>query len=131
MVELLNLGLTEEEIKNIYETNIDIKYSSEEEIIKLIEILKEINCTSKEIQNIIVSNPFYLTRLHEDIIKLINILIKLGFKNLNLLFDTNPYLLDIDDFEIENFINTKTNNYTKEEIINMITSNPYIITEEI
>ena len=59
----------------------------------------------------------------------------LGFvKNkeyLNLLFDSNPELLNKDVFEIEEFINKKKNDgISLEDIVDLIDSNPFVIDEE-
>lgn len=130
MLELYNLGISELDLKNIIEMNPDITNISEEEIRKLIMILKQINCNDKMVRNIIISNPFYLSRIDTDIINLINKLASLGLSTLNLLFDTNPYLLNKDTFEIEEFLKKKQKEYSIEEIVDMIDSNPYIIEED-
>lgn len=130
MLELYNLGISELDIKNIIEMNPTIKNIPEEEILKLIMILKQVNCNDKMIRNIIISNPFYLSRIDTDIINLINKLASLGLSTLNLLFDTNPYLLNKDAFEIEKFLKKKQKDYSIEEIVDMIDSNPYIIEED-
>lgn len=130
MVELYNLNLNEVDIKNIIETNPDIKDVSKGEILKRIYILKQINCNDKIIKNIIISNPFYLNKSEEDIIKLIHKLTSIGLKNLDLLFDSNPDLLNKDAFEIDDFIMKKRKEYSLAEIVDMIDSNPYIIDEE-
>lgn len=129
MLELNNLGLTEIDLKDIIETNPEITKLSDDEIKNQIDILKQINCNNETIKNIIVTNPFYLTRLDDDILKLINKLTSLGLNNLNLLFNSNPYILNKDVFEINCFIKEQQTKYTLEEIIDMIDDNPYIIDE--
>lgn len=127
MLELYNLGIMEKDLKHISETNPEIKETTSEEIIKLINILKKIKCNNNVIKNIIITNPFYLTRLDTDIIELINKLDSIGISNLNYLFDANPYLLTKEAFEIEDFIKEKSKDYSLEEIIDMIDTNPFII----
>ena len=127
MLELFKLGISETKIKEILEINPDLTQLSDEDILQNINILKQIECTESVIKNIIISNPFYLTRNHNDILNLIKKLICIGVKNLNLFFDSNPYFLNKDDFEIDDFIEEQYNKYTKEEIIDMLESNPYII----
>lgn len=130
MLELYKLGIKESEIRNILAINPSIQNLSESEILKLIMLLKQINANDRIIRNIIISNPFYLNRTDTDIIKLIKTLTHIGLSNLDILFDTNPYLLNKDDFEIEEFINNKIQSYSKEEIMDMIDNNPYIFDEE-
>ena len=129
MLELNNLGLNEIDLKDIIETNPEVTELSDDEIKNQIEILKQINCNNDTIKNIIVTNPFYLTRLDDDILKLINKLTSLGINNLNLLFNSNPHLLNKDAFEIDDFIKEQQTKYTFEEIVDMIDDNPYIIDE--
>ena len=55
---------------------------------------------------------------------------KNGFKDINLLFDTNPYFLNYDVFEIEDYINKQViSGMNIEEIIDVIEENPYVIEE--
>lgn len=129
MLELYNIGLNEADINNIIKINPDIKEVSSEKIQQLLNILKQINCSQQIIKNIIISNPYYLTRIDTNIIKLINKLKELGLSTLNLLFDTNPSLLNKDAFEIDDFIAKECKEYTLEEIADMIDSNPFIIDE--
>ena len=59
--------------------------------------------------------------------KLINKLLSLGFTNLNLLFDANPFFLNLDSFEIDEFIKEKQkDDMLLVDIIDLIDSNPYI-----
>ena len=60
-----------------------------------------------EISNIIGSNPEFLITPTESILKLITKLKSYGFTLLNILFDSNPYILNLEVFEIENYINNK------------------------
>jgi len=130
MLELYNLGIKEQDIKFIVEQCPDILEMTNEEIIEKIELLKLIECSDIHIRNIISSNPNYLTRLNKDIIDLINKLSKLGFSCLNLLFDSNPFLLNKDAFEIDDYIKLKLNQGNSlVNIIDEIESNPYIIDE--
>ncbi len=106
MVEfLLELGIDEKDIKNIVEMNKDLV--DYEDYKKNVEMLKVIGCDDKEIKNIVISNPNFIIRSNSDIVKLIKEFINLGFKNLNILFDSNPYLLNLDDFELKKFFQKK------------------------
>lgn len=130
MLELYNIGINELELQTMIETNSEITDLSDEEIKQLIHILKQINCSDKMIKNIIICNPFYLSRIDIDIMKLIHKLTSIGVTHLNILFDTNPDLLNRDDFEIDDFINKNKEKYSMEELVDRLESNPYIIGEE-
>ena len=64
------------------------------------------------------------------IIKLINKLKEYGFSTLNILLDSNPYILNLEVFEIEKYINYRLNNGERlEDIIDDLESNPIILSE--
>lgn len=130
MEELYNLGINEEKIKDILEVYPNIKELSNIDIYNKIEILKNINCNVRQIKNIIVSNPQYLDRSDEDILNLIKKLVEIQIKNINLLFDSNPSLLNRDAYEINNYlIIEKQKGKSFEKILNEFETNPYIIDE--
>ena len=130
MEELFNLGICENTIKGMIELNPNIKGMSNEEIKEKEIILNKLNCSSIQIKNIISSNVFYLNRTNEEIIKLINTLIKYKFNNLNILFDSNPYILNLEPFEIENYINSRIEDgEILEDIIDDLDSNPYLFND--
>ena len=121
---LLELGIDEEDVKNIIEFN--KPYTDYDDYKKNIETLKIIECDDKEINNIIISNPNILIRSNKDITKLIKKLRFYGFNNINILFDTNPFLLNKDDYEIEEYFNNKIKQgLSASEIIDIIESDPY------
>ena len=127
---LFELGISDNDIKNMLELCPVIKDMSDDEIKEKINILSYIGCNIRHIKNIIVSNPNYFDRINDDIFKLINYLNKIGISNIYLLFDSNPYLLNRDMFEIEEYIdNRRENGMTFEEILDEFESNPYIIDE--
>ena len=130
MLELYNLGIQEQELKFIIEQCPNILKISTYEVLEKIEILKLIECSESVIRNIIISNPHYLNRINNDIINLIKKLTTLGIDCLNLFFDSNPFFLNKDVFEIDNYINTRIKmGLTIEDIINELEENPYIIDE--
>ena len=130
MEELYNLGISNNTIKNMLELVPNIKDMSNKDIMDKINILKNINCSDYQILNIISSNPMYLDRTNEEITKLITKLTSLGFDTLNILFDSNPYILNLDIFEIDNYINNRlSNNELLDDIIDDMDSNPYIFNE--
>ena len=129
MEELFNLGISEDTIKTMMELNPNIKEITNKEINDKIKILKGINCTDSQIKNIISSNSLYLDKLNEDIIKLIKYLLEKGFRTLNILFDSNPYILNLEVFEIDNYINKRLSSEKLEDIIDDLDSNPYLFNE--
>lgn len=130
MEELYNLGLSHNTIKTMIEMNEEIKEISQQEVQEKEIILKKLNCSENQIINIISCNSIFLTRTNEEIIKLINCLYKYGFDNLNILFDSNPYILNLEPFEIENYINERIGNKEKiTQIIDELDSNPLLFNE--
>lgn len=127
---LFGLGINDNELKSMFEQCPFIMDMSDEEIKEKIEILTYIGCNERHIRNIIASNPYYLDRMNEDLLKLINYLKKIGVSMINLLFDSNPYLLNKDDFEIREYIDGRLKKGDSlEEIVDELESNPYIIDE--
>lgn len=130
MIELYNLGISEKTLKNMLEIYPALKDIETNEIKRKIKILEDVGCTRKQIINIIGSNAFYLDRLDEDIVELIFYLKKIGFNTLNILFDSNPNILQLDVFEIEEYINKRINRgYSLRNIIDILDSNPYLFNE--
>lgn len=130
MIELYNIGISENTIKTMLEVEPAIKELSKKEIKEKIIFLEEINCSKNQITSIISSNPNYLNRTNEEIIKLIETLLRYGFKTLNILIDSNPYILSLEPFEITNYIdNRKNNGESLDNIIEDLDSNPYLFNE--
>ena len=131
MIELSNIGLTDIEIENIINICPEIKELSNEKIFNSIKLLKNIECNDRHIRNIIATNPYYLIRDFNNMIELINKLIEIKIKNINLLFDSNPYFLNNDSYEIDDFIyNEQIKGKNLYDIIDEIENNPYIIDEK-
>lgn len=130
MVELYNLGLSESDIKNIMEMCPEIENLSDYDIVDNIKVLRDIDCLDRHIKNILICNPFYLYRSVEDVLNLIKKLLEIGMTNINLLFDSNPFLLNKDSYEIDDYINKQISaGKTIEDIVDEIDSNPYIMDE--
>lgn len=122
MIELLNIGMTEEEIRNVIEINPDM-INMNEETIENIQFLKNIECNDRQMKNIITCNPFYLSRSRDDLNCLISKLKHLGITNLNIIFDSNPWLLNKDAFEIDEYIEKKiSQGMSRGEAIDLIDS---------
>ena len=131
MKEILKkIGISEKTINQMEEICPNIKDLTNEEVLSKIEILKDINCDDIQIRNIISSNAMYLDKSNTDINKLINELRKLGFDNLDLLFDGNPNILNLDDFEVRKYIKDRERNgELLEDIVNDMSSNLFIFEE--
>ncbi len=130
MEELYRIGISEGTIKSMIELEPSICEISTQEIKEKEIILEKINCNENQIINIISSNPMYLDRMNDDVLKLINKLKSYGFSMLNILFDSNPYILNLDAFEIENYINSRLNNNEKlEDIVDDLDANPLLFNE--
>lgn len=131
MKEILKkIGISEKTINQMEEICPNIKDLTKEEVLNKIEILKDINCDDIQIRNIISSNAMYLDRSNTDINKLINELRKLGFDNLDLLFDGNPNILNLDDFEVRKYIEDREKNgELLEDIVDDMSSNLFIFEE--
>ena len=120
MIEfLLELGINEKDINNILEMNKDLV--DYEEYGKNVEVLRMIGCEDKEIRNIIISNPNFIIRSNSDVVKLIKAFNNYGFTDLDVLFDSNPYLLNLDDFELRDFFKEKeSEGLSKDDIIDLV-----------
>ena len=123
---LKELGISEKVYGEMQELCPNINELSDDEIMNKVNILKQINCNDMQIKNIVSSNVQYLDRSENDIQKLISKMKETGFTTLNILFDGNPYILNLDDFEIENYIENRAKEGEKvEDIVDDLESNPY------
>ena len=130
MNELYNLDLSEETIKSMIEVNPEIKDLSIQEIVFKENMLKELDCTDSQVRNIISSNPMFLSKTTEEIVDVVMTLTNYGFTTLNILFDTNPFIFNLDSDEITCYIeNRKNSGESINEIIDDLDSNPYLFNE--
>lgn len=122
MLELINLGLNENTVMNILNTNPNYKELTMKEVNDKMVLLKNILCSDEQIKNIIVSNPSYLERENIEIISLFNALFDLGFENINEIIDLNPKVLNLSSVELRKYVEYRIyNGETKDEIIKDIT----------
>ena len=127
---LKSIGISEKTIGQMIEICPNLENLKEEEILEHIEILKSIGCNEIQIRNIISSNALYLDRTKTDIKKLIKKMEELGFDTLDILFDGNPYILNIDDYELDKYIKGREEKgEKKEDIIDELSSNLYLFEE--
>ena len=131
MEEILKrLGISQKTIDQMEEICPNIKELGEKEIKEKIDILKKIKCDEIQVRNIISSNAMYLEKSNTDIEKLINKMHELGFEMLNILFDGNPYILNLEAYEIENYIQKRqAEGEELEDIVDEMSSDPSIFTE--
>lgn len=130
MIGLFELGISEETINNMVELFPELKDMNEKDTLKKITVLEKLGCSNNQIINIIGSNPEYLTKSNKVILDLISKLIDLGFKNLNILFDANPYILNFESYEIDNYVNKRIEKgELLEDIVDDLDSNPYLFSE--
>ncbi|MBQ6477414.1 MAG: hypothetical protein IJI43_03170 [Bacilli bacterium] len=130
MEELYSMGIRDEILKSMIETNPEITELSDSDIRDKENILLNMGCSNKQVLSIIGSNPTFLSRTDERINKLIDYLGSMGFDTLNILFDSNPYILNLEAFEIDNYINNRKNNGEElDNIIDDLDSNPYLFYE--
>lgn len=130
MNELLNFDLSENTIKAMIEQNDEIQSITDEEVIDKENLLRSVNCSEKQVINIISSNANLLSADNNDIIELFNTLTSYGFTTLNILFDANPYILNLQSYEIKNYINNRLkNNESLNIIVDDLDSNPILFNE--
>lgn len=130
MIELYNIGISEETIKNMLEVNPEIKDMSEKEIKERVLILEKFGCFDDQIINIISSNPTFLSRTKGEILNLVKTLVDYKFRTLNILLDSNPYILNLEPFEIKNYIEKRVNQgELLEDVIDDLDSNPILFNE--
>ncbi len=127
---LYNLGMGDSDINAMLELCPNIKDMSSKEIEEKVYLLQKLECTEKQIRNIIISNPMYLDRTNGDIIELVRKLMSLNISCLNIVFDSYPYLLNKDAFEIDEYIKQEIKmGKTIDDIIDELESTPYLIDE--
>lgn len=100
---LTQYGFSIEEIQGMLDTNIIIESVEDRDIYELIELLKSIGCSIDIIRNIFLCNPFCLSNNLTSTRKLIDKLYEVGLDYLFVLFDKNPYLLNINELELDSF----------------------------
>lgn len=103
---LYNLDLNENEILGIAKANEGVQDLSEEEMVKYICILIDIGCSQKQIHTIITSNPAYFSRDVEDVGSFLRKLKSYDI-DVSLAVEANPWLLNKNSFELDEFINEK------------------------
>ena len=106
---LEKLGITAKEFKELTEMNPDLESMDEKDIENSILFLRDLECPDGTIRNIILSDAFYLSRMITDLEKTVHKLKEIGFMKFEIidLIDSYPFILEIDDFEIDKFVEKK------------------------
>lgn len=126
MIELYKLGILKTEVEDMVIICPDIVNPNCEIGFK-IELLISIGCTLSQIKHILISNPICLSFLVEEWKEKIEYFKKCGLTSLNILLEENPYFLNYDILEIEQYLLKKQNEgQTFEDSITMIQENPYL-----
>lgn len=130
MEDLIDVALDDTSIRAMVEMNPNVKELSMEEIRNKMRILQGIGCSLNQAINIITSNSMFLDRSDDEVINLIKYLSSKGFSTLNILFDSNPYILNLEVNEIDSYINNRLkNNEILSDIIDDLDGNPILFNE--
>ena len=125
---LIRYGFSIEDINNIMNSNEEINDISDDHINEILQILESLGCTNHQIMNILISNPFVLTREITEIKKIIVKLLDIGIEDLNYLFDSNPFLLNVEYKELDYFYKKMVKNEVKlDEILDAFYYDSYSI----
>lgn len=129
---LVKLGFKEKDIEGLFTINPSLEEYDSKKAEKNIELLKAIGCSDLYIKDIIASNSYFLSNEEEDTKELMNYLKeKLKFENLDLLFDSNSYLLNLKKEYLEEFVNEKRKKQVPlEKIRDLIELNLFIMDSE-
>lgn len=97
---------------------------------ELINFLKRVGCNERIIKNIITSNEWVLSRSVSDLEKLVAKLQEIGLTDIVDLLDANPYILNLDTYEIDNYIKKKEESGESfDEIVSTLESEPALFME--
>lgn len=128
MEELNNVS--QNTLLGMLEQNPLIKDITEKEFDDKMDLLYSIGCSKTQAINIVTSNSIYLTKTNQEVMELINYLKGIGFNIINILLDSNPYILNLEPYEIDKYIKERiSNGDKKEDIIDDLDSNPYLFSE--
>lgn len=128
---LVKLGFKEKDIEGLFAINPSLEDYDSKKAKKNIELLKAIGCSDLYIKDIIINNSYFLSN-EEETKALINYLKEeLKFEDLDLLFDSNSYLLNLKKEYLEEFVNEKRKKQVSlEKIRDLIELNLFIMDSE-
>jgi hypothetical protein len=124
---LFQLGLSENDIKKINDFDDKLLCEDIDDIEKIVFLLKDIGMNENSIKEMIICNPMILNRTYEDVNQLILKLKEYNFDSINFLLEANPFFVNYDAYEIDDYYNLK--NERIQEITDSIENNPYIMEE--
>ena len=123
MDTLIRYGFTIDEVKLMMDSISFLFSFDDKDIESLLHFLETLQCDEDIIKNIFICNPFCFTKDVDEIKKVIEKLKEHGIKSFATLLDSNPYILNKTDKEIENFYQKKIKEgYTIDKINDMIFS---------
>ncbi len=104
MEELYSIGFDDQELIDIINCNPEIRHMDNNEINEFIKLFQALNFNDEEIKSIIYANPYALNRSMDDIERLLLKFSLLGISNFKDMFVNNPFMIDKDDYEVDEFI---------------------------
>lgn len=97
---------------------------------EIMYFLKKIGCDERIIKNVIMSNEQVLSRSISDLEKLVAKLREIGLTDIVDLLDANPYILNLDAYEIDDYIKRKEESGESfDEIVDALESEPALFME--
>lgn len=127
MIYLIEFGFTDADVSIMLDVCPEISSLNKKDICNKINILKDLGCSDKHIINIFSTNPLGLCI---DINPIINRLKELKFTCLNILLDSNPYILSIDVTVFNNYLKERVNHGEDiSKIIRDLDDNPSLFLE--
>ena len=107
MDTLIRYGFTIDEVKLMMDSISFLFSFDDKDIESLLHFLETLQCDEDIIKNIFICNPFCFTKDVDEIKKVIEKLKEYGIKSFATLLDSNPYILNKTDKEIESFYQKK------------------------
>lgn len=119
-----------EEIDKLLEIHPEIKYQSKDQIRKILKFLADQNCTNQIMRNVINTNPFLLTRDIGELEELKEKLESYEITHLEKVYDTYPFILLKNAYEIDTFFFQKMKEgIGEEEARKILEEEPYRMEE--
>jgi hypothetical protein len=126
----LNFDIYENDFKMMLENNCSLNEVTFSDAEKLVDFLRKIGCDKRLIRNTIMSNALVLSRLVPDLEKLVAKLRQIGLTDIVDLLDANPYILNLDAYEIDDYIKKKEESGESfEDIVAALESEPALFLE--
>ncbi len=129
---LISLGFHQKDVEALCKLNHSLESYDPNLAKKNIEILKDLGCSDLYIKNIVMNNTYFLSNDTNQTIELIQYLKEeLKFTDLDLLFDSNAYLLNLEKKYLEDFVKSKKKEKVSlEKIRDLIELNLFIMDRE-